>query len=91
MGKRKHLEACSVDTNSQVLESEDTLLVEESPANATVTTESKPTVGGSAEGLLGDMVDNTTQPATTVERPGEGEPETETFWSLLAKVGYLVW
>lgn len=91
MGKRKQPEACSVDTNSKVVESEDTPPVEESPHNVIVTTESSPSVGGLAEGLLEDTVDDTPQPAATGERPGKGEQGTETFWYLLARVGYLVW
>ena len=91
MGKRKQPEACSADIGSKVVESGDTPPIEGSTANVPVTTEDNPTVGGLAEGRLGGTVDKSPQPAATDEHSGESKPETETLWSLFAKVGYLVW
>ena len=91
MGKKKQPEACSADTDSKVVESGDTPPLEGSTVNVPVTTEDNPTVGGSTEGRLGGTVDKSPQPAAIGEHSGESKPETETLWSLFAKVGYLVW
>ena len=87
MGKRKQPEICSVDNESRVVVSEDTLPAEGSTTKVTANTGNNSTVGSSAEGRPGGSVDNPPPPAATVEHPGEGEPTTETIWSLFEKVG----
>ena len=90
MGKRKQPEICSVDNGSRVV-SEETVPAKGSATEVTVITGNNSTVGNSAEGRPGGSVDNPPPPAVAVAQPREGEPTTETIWSLFEKVGYLVW
>lgn len=91
MAKRKRPEADSVETNFEVTESEDTGPAEESPVGETAATGSSPTIGWVAGGVPGDTGVGSPQPVVTGELLLEDEQGAKTFWSLLAKVGYIVW
>ena len=65
--------------------------VREAPINDTVATGSSPAVGWVAGGVPENTGVGSPQPVATGEPPVEEEQGAETFWSLLAKAGNMVW